>query len=134
MLHVHLWVEARAAQGTSDHRATLWSEQSIAAVSILLVEFLHVKVKARHGTEKQEVNASDCPSEDQNDTHQGIKHHGVVMTTAVISVTVPENVTDDEPDDQQALHENEESSREVKPVLISVAKHRNLKEIQDTLG
>ena len=56
------------------------------------------------------------------------------MTAAVIGFTIPEDASDDEPDGKQAFHEDEERRWEVQPILISVAKHRNLKEIQDALG
>lgn len=73
-------------------------------------------------------------SKDQNEAHHGVEHHGVIVTAAVIGVTVPEDATDDKPDGEQAFHEDEERRREVQPVLISIAKDRNLKEIQDALG
>lgn len=44
VLEEHLWVESRAAQGPCDEGVTLWSKKSIATVSVLLIEFLHVEV------------------------------------------------------------------------------------------
>jgi hypothetical protein len=99
MLNILLWVEACAAQCPGDHGAAVRFKEHIVTISILLVVALYIKMNARHRTEKDKVKSCDTKTNYQNDTHQGIKEHGVINSKAVIRFTGLEDLSNNKPND-----------------------------------
>ena len=56
------------------------------------------------------------------------------MVAAVVGVAVPEDVADYEPNDEESIHDHEESRAEIESVLVVVAKHWYFEEVYEAFG
>ena len=80
---------------------------------ILLIMYVWIEVDAWNCTNEKEVEQNDDVADDQNDQHCDIQPLSVFVIAAVIRITIPEYISDYEPNDEEAVHDDEEGGSEV---------------------
>ena len=49
------------------------------------------------------------------------------MVPAIVRITKPVHVADNEPNDQEAVHDDKERRREIQPGIVLISEHRDFK-------